>query len=236
MTHFKTSVVEVKAEDNCLAHPLIKAIAKAENDPEYVAYRKDYKIRPVVQTLLAKTGWGIPELIKYQEHFRDYNIIVYQGLAWEDIMLEGQVESPKGIILLSDDVKRHYHVIVNITGTMANKFMCKECNTSCASEATYRCDQTCSDFMARPPCAFSAVESPAPNVIDILGAKRVSRTTSSSPRIRNPFVSARDAARPVRCSREARSTNVANGIVKSVSKKRGWASVLYETSEGRFAC
>ena len=70
MTHFKTSVVEVKAEDNCLPNALIIAIAKVENDPEYVAYRRDFKIRAVVQNLAEtgidlSVGVGIPELIKF---------------------------------------------------------------------------------------------------------------------------------------------------------------------------
>ena len=75
-------------------------------------------------------------------------------------MFEGQVDSPKRINLLYEDVERHYHVIVNITGAMAKRFMCKECNKSCASEATHRCDQTCGDCFARPPCAFTAVRIP----------------------------------------------------------------------------
>jgi len=54
------------------------AIAKAENYPDYKAYRQGRKILPVKQKLLAKTGidlsggGGIPELIKFQEHFREY--------------------------------------------------------------------------------------------------------------------------------------------------------------------
>ena len=56
MSQIKTSVVEVQATENCFAHAIIIAIAKAENDPEYVAYRRGYKIRTVVQKLLAKTG------------------------------------------------------------------------------------------------------------------------------------------------------------------------------------
>ena len=75
-------------------------------------------------------------------------------------MFEGQVDSPKRITLLFDDVERHYHVIVNITGAMAMRFVCKSCNKSCTSDATHICDQTCSDCMARPPCAFSAVRIP----------------------------------------------------------------------------
>jgi len=64
---------------------------------------------------------------------------------------------------------------------------------------------------------FPPSESPAPKVTDILRAKRVSQTISRVTRIRNLFVSARDTARPVDCSRE-RSMNVANGIVTRVSK------------------
>ena len=56
MAHLKTSVVDVKASENCLAHAIIIAIVKAKNSPLYLAYRRRYKIRPVVQKLLAKTG------------------------------------------------------------------------------------------------------------------------------------------------------------------------------------
>jgi len=126
MAHLKTSVVEVKASKNCFAHEII-SIANKENEPDYKEYRKGRKIRPVVQKLLAKTGIDlseggrIPEIIKFQEHFREYKLTVYQGLACEYIIFEGYVESPKRIKLLYDYVERHYHVIVNITGTMAKK-------------------------------------------------------------------------------------------------------------------
>ena len=57
-------------------------------------------------------------------------------------MFEGQVESPKRINLLYDDVERHYHVIVNMTGAMAKNIMCKACKKSCASDVTHICDPT----------------------------------------------------------------------------------------------
>ena len=85
----QASVVEVKASENCLAHAIIILIAQAENNPNYKAYRKDRKIRSVVQNMLAKTGdvlsggVGIPELIKVIEHFQEYKINVYQVLACE---------------------------------------------------------------------------------------------------------------------------------------------------------
>jgi hypothetical protein len=58
------------------------AIAKLTNDPHYKAYRQGRKIRPVVDNLLATTGidltngGGIPELIKFQEHFKEYRIVL----------------------------------------------------------------------------------------------------------------------------------------------------------------
>jgi len=56
MAHLKRSIVEVKAEENCLAHALIIAISRVENDVNYKAYRRGRKIRPVVEALLQQTG------------------------------------------------------------------------------------------------------------------------------------------------------------------------------------
>jgi len=104
---------------------LIIAIARADNDSNYKLYRDGWKICPVVKDLLNTTGIdlskcvGIPELIRFQEHFRDYKIVVYQGLGCDEIMFEGQVDSCKRLNLLNDDIERHYHVITNVTGAMA---------------------------------------------------------------------------------------------------------------------
>jgi hypothetical protein len=55
MAHLKRNI-EIKAEQNCLTHAIIVAIAKITNDPNYESYRKGYKIIPVVQNLLETTG------------------------------------------------------------------------------------------------------------------------------------------------------------------------------------
>jgi hypothetical protein len=82
MAHLK-SIVEVKAKNNCLAHALIIATAKLTNNPNYIPYRQGRKkILPVDQHLLETTGIeldngaGIPGLIRFQEHFHEYNIVV----------------------------------------------------------------------------------------------------------------------------------------------------------------
>jgi hypothetical protein len=106
--------VQVKAEENCLAHALLIAKARVDNDPNYEAYRKGRKLRLEVQYLLEETGinldngGGIPELGRFQEHFNDYKIVVYTGLYCDSIMFEGQNQSSqKRLNLLYDDVTIH---------------------------------------------------------------------------------------------------------------------------------
>jgi len=48
MTQLKTSIVEVKAEENCLAYALIIKKARVDNNANYTAHRKGRKTRPVV--------------------------------------------------------------------------------------------------------------------------------------------------------------------------------------------
>jgi hypothetical protein len=166
MVDIKRSIIEVKARENCLAHALVIAIAKATNDPNYNSLGRGYKIRPAVQNLLATTGIdlsqgaGIPEIERFQEHFGEYKIVVYEGLNCDNIMYEGRVESPTRINLLYDEVTRHYHVIGSLTSAMAKRFVCKGCGKRGHSDTEHKCDQTCSDCMANPPCVFSGVRIP----------------------------------------------------------------------------
>jgi hypothetical protein len=166
MAHLKRSIIEVKAETNCLAHALIIAIAKITNDPNYNSYRRGYKIHHVVDNLLATTGinlengGGIPELEKFQDHFRQYKIVVYTGLNCDRIMYEGQVETSERINLLYDDTARHYHVIGSLTGAMTKQYVCKACGKSCRRDIMHTCYQKCSDYMASPPCVQAWVRIP----------------------------------------------------------------------------
>ena len=75
-------------------------------------------------------------------------------------MCDGQVQTEKRINILYAEVARLYHVIVNITGTMAKKYVCKGCNKGCRTDVTQKCEQACSDCMSVPPCAFCEVRIP----------------------------------------------------------------------------
>ena len=128
-----------------MAHALIIAKAKVDGDPNYESYRHGCKLRPVVDRQLETTGIdlsrgaGVPELIRFQELFKEYRIVVFGGLSYDDIYLDGQVESEKRINLVYDGVKRHYHVINNLTGVMARRYICKGCNKGCRRGETLKC-------------------------------------------------------------------------------------------------
>ena len=167
MAQLKRSIFEVRAEENCLAHALIIAIARLHNDPNYTSYSKGFKIRPVVDKLLETTGidlnsggW-IPELTRFQEHFHEYKIVVYSGLNCDSIMYQGHVESGKRINLLFDEVTRHYHVIGNLIGAMAKRYVCEGCNKGCRYGASHTCEQTCSDYMVSPPFKYAGPRIPS---------------------------------------------------------------------------
>jgi hypothetical protein len=166
MAHLKRSIVEVKAEENCLAHALVIAIARVNNDRNYNSYRRGYKIRPVVQNLLETTGinldhgGGIRELERFQDHFKEYRIVVFAGLNCDEIYFDGQVNSEKRLNLLYDDVDHHYHVITNVTGVMTRRYVCKGCNKGCRRDVSHICDKKCSDCMSSPPCTFEGVRIP----------------------------------------------------------------------------
>jgi hypothetical protein len=133
MVRLKRSIIEFKAEENCLAHALI-SIERLTNDPKYKAYMQGTKFRPVVDHLIATTGidlpngGGLPDFARFQEHLKEYRIVDYGGLNCEDIMFDGHVESEKGIILPYDDVTKYYHVIGNLTAALSRKYVCKVCN------------------------------------------------------------------------------------------------------------
>jgi hypothetical protein len=166
MAHLKKSIIEVKAEENCLAHALIIAVARLTKDPNYKAYRQGNKIHPVVDRLLEVTGidltngGGVPELTRFQEHYKDYRIVVYAGLERDAIIFDGHIESENSINLLYDDVTRHYHVIASLTGAMAKRYICKGCNKGCKRDITHKCEQTCSDCNSIPPCVTTYVRIP----------------------------------------------------------------------------
>jgi len=154
---------------------------RVDNDTNYTAYVKGRKIHPVVQTLLQETSEvGIPEIIRLQEHFRDYKITVYQGLRCDDIMFEGQVDASKRINLLYDDIERRYHVTINVTRAMAKYYVCKACNKSCSSEKHTSVNRRVAIVWPALRARSPKFVSPAMSETGILEVGRVSPSTSGN--------------------------------------------------------
>ena len=97
--------------------------------------------------------------MRFQEHFKEYRIVVFGGLNCEDIYFDGLVDSEKRINLVYDDVNRH-HVINNLTGAMARGYVCSGCNKGCERGVTHKCGETCSDCKSVPPCTFAEERVP----------------------------------------------------------------------------
>ena len=201
MAHFKISVVEVRVEENCLAHALVIAIAKVDKDPNFKGCIQGRKILHVDETLLETTGIdlsngaGIPELVRFQEHFRKYKIFVYRGLSCDNIIFEGQVDSTKRLNILYDDVKRHYHVRTNLTGAMAKQFVCEGATNLVQVRSRTPATRRVVTAWPVPRVHSRALESPVRNAIDTFEVTHISRTSSSAPRRKDQYVNESCAVR-----------------------------------------
>jgi hypothetical protein len=226
MAHIKTSIIEVKAETNCLSHALVISKVKATNDTNYNSYRRGYKIRPAVQNLLPSTGIdlsqgaGIAETERFQDHFGEYKIVVYEGLTCENIMYEGRVDSPTRNNLLYDEVTPQYHVIGSVTGAMAKRFVCKGCGKGCRRDSTHTCDQTCSDCMANPPYVFRD-SNHLRGLQDTFGARHFSIITRHV-KIRSPSANVIEIAAPAMgpSRNKTRNTSVVNDTEPHANETR----------------
>ena len=71
MAHLKNSIVEVEADENCLAHAILIPISRVDNVPNYKAYRKGRNVGRLVLNLIETThidlsnGAGVPELVRF---------------------------------------------------------------------------------------------------------------------------------------------------------------------------
>jgi len=65
MVRLKKSIVQVKADSNCLAHDLVIAKAKVDGDPNGESYGHGYKLRRVVDRLLETTGIDLSAVGEY---------------------------------------------------------------------------------------------------------------------------------------------------------------------------
>jgi len=147
-------------------------------------------------------------------------------------MFKGQIESPIRNNLLYDEVERHYHVIVNITGAMAKRFMRKVCNNSCASDATHICNQTCSDCMGRPPCVISSVRIPYAECNRHFRNEACCANHKQSTSNKKSICERKSCCATCGVLKRSRKRDCNKQYFEICNLKRGSASVLYENPEG----
>jgi hypothetical protein len=207
-----------------LAHAVIIAVSKLTNDPNYDSYRRGYKILPVVQQLLETTGIdleggaGVPGLARFQEHFSEYRIVLYEGLNCDHIMYDGQFDSPRRINLLYDEETKHYHVINSLTGAMVKKYVFKACNKGCDRGVTHTSDHTCSDCMESPPSCRREIESPVMNATDSLGLSMFRQSQTVGRKQESVSARERDTANLADVIATAKITNVTDRSDKPAGK------------------
>ena len=113
MSAIKKSIVTVKALLNCLAYALIIAMARVNGEPKYQLYRHGKGLKKPVEDLLKASGvdlsngGGFEELLQFQDHLSDYQIIVFDGLNPDRVMFSGNSRSSKKFHLLYDRDNEH---------------------------------------------------------------------------------------------------------------------------------
>jgi hypothetical protein len=91
LSDIKRSIV-VKTAVLCLAHALVSAMARVNNDPKYVSYRHGRCLKEPVQELLNASGVDLSngqdfrELKQFQQYLSAYKIIVFDGLHPDRVM------------------------------------------------------------------------------------------------------------------------------------------------------
>jgi len=125
----------VKAAFLCLAHAIIIAMARVNNDPNYKSYRSGRCLKEPFEQLLnasgvdLSNGGGFEELQQFQQYLSGYKIIVFDGLYPDRVMFSGNSLSAKKLCLLYDPDSGQYNVITNLNGSMAKKNIRNGCDT-----------------------------------------------------------------------------------------------------------
>lgn len=132
----RTGIIPIKNKDNlCLPRALVVAMAKVNNDPEFDRIRKDTKKMQTDRTtaliiaakvIIPPEDGGIPEIQIFQNHLREYKIVVYTyGSRSRDIIIKGAVDSTKKLNLLHH--AGHFNVIGSLTAAFACDYYCQDC-------------------------------------------------------------------------------------------------------------
>lgn len=163
----RKGIVTIKNTDNlCLARALVvaKAYAKKKDKRTLELLKKDRLKRQTIkaESLMAKArvqipeeGAGIPELQKFQDHLKKYNVIVYNyDSKGRDVYFDGMnTDAILKINLLF--CNGHYNVITSLTSAFCCNYYCEGCHTPYEHKLVHRCSNICTACMTiSPPCTM----------------------------------------------------------------------------------
>lgn len=114
--------------------------------------------------------------LEFHPHMPEYMKLVYSGLRYDSILLNDQIATLKRMKMLYDGY--HFHVLSNVTGAIAKRYVCFACNVGCERVEKHRCDELCDTRSAITPCIPNNDNIPA------TGAPEISETPSTSRIIR----------------------------------------------------
>lgn len=156
----RRGIICINNKDNlCLPRALVIAKACVDKDPEQTKVRRDIgKLQTQrAQQLCADAGivvpavgCGIPELQKFQEHLKQYKLVVYNyGSKGRDTIFKGNNEGPSLNLLYHEG---HFNVITSLTAAFACVYFCEECHIPYNVKNKHRCGGTCICCQQSPSC------------------------------------------------------------------------------------
>lgn len=160
----RRGIISIKNTDNlCLPRALVVAIAHNKRDPEFSKVRRDIskiqteRTRSLLERAkisIPEAGGGIPELIQFQNHLKEYKLVVYSyGSKGRNIIFEGSTESNKRLNLLH--YKSHFNVITSLTAAFCSNYFCEKCYVPYDHKNEHRCGGSCQACQQASACEIA---------------------------------------------------------------------------------
>ena len=134
MIRRKKSIVEIKNNDQlCAARALVTAKAKVDNDNNYNTIKRGTLIQTNLAQQLHQAAnvpegpCGLEEIAKFQEHLKDYQIVVISADHGFQTIFRGPTSSKTLGLLKTGE---HFHALTSLKGFFGRDYYCLECGKS----------------------------------------------------------------------------------------------------------
>jgi len=139
----KRSIVKIKNKDQlCCARAIVTSKARMDQPVKYKLIRQGLPIQTDrAQRLHVEAGvpegpCGIPELQKFQDYLKEYQIKVLSVDKPHCVIFEGPPSDKKILLVKVDD---HYHSCNSFAGFIGRSYFCHHCNKAYDHKARHPC-------------------------------------------------------------------------------------------------